>query len=156
MRVRGRSDDGQVVRWTSGEHQVNLRWTSGDHQVNDRWTTVEIHVNVESQSELDIGGRENCHSCKDKDWDGNLSAANAMSDDKLSNLILMMAIRFWRTTVGCGHPQNPGPPSLHHYEASRGLQSSHHPNQALGPKQGIQPDPEPQGQLLDGDGERSE
>ena len=27
MRVRGRSDDGQVVRW-SGEHQVNVRWIS--------------------------------------------------------------------------------------------------------------------------------
>ena len=37
MRVRGRSDDGQVVRW-SGEHQVN----------------------VKSQSELDIGGHETC------------------------------------------------------------------------------------------------
>ena len=35
-RVRGRSDDGQVVRWTSGAHQVNLK----------------------SQSELDISGCE--------------------------------------------------------------------------------------------------
>ena len=34
-----------------------------------------------------------------------------------------MGIRFWRTAVGCGHPQNPGPPSLHHYEASRGLRA---------------------------------
>ena len=37
MRVRGRSDDDQVVRW-SVEHQVN----------------------VKSQSELDVGGRETC------------------------------------------------------------------------------------------------
>ena len=26
--MRGRSNDGQVVRWTSGKHQVNVRWTS--------------------------------------------------------------------------------------------------------------------------------
>ena len=37
MRIRGRSDDGQVVKW-SGERQMN----------------------VKSQSELDIGGRETC------------------------------------------------------------------------------------------------
>ena len=42
MRVRGRSDDGQVVMW-SGEHQVN----------------------VKSQSELEIGGRETC--CYDRE-----------------------------------------------------------------------------------------
>ena len=39
VRVRGRSDDGQVVRWMSGACQVN----------------------VNSQSELDIGGRETCY-----------------------------------------------------------------------------------------------
>ena len=38
-RVRGRSDNGQVVRCTSGKHQVN----------------------VKSQSELDIGGCETCN-----------------------------------------------------------------------------------------------
>ena len=39
MRVRARSDDGQVVRRMSEEHQVN----------------------VKSQSELDIGGRKTCN-----------------------------------------------------------------------------------------------
>ena len=33
----------------SGEHKVNVRCTSGERQVN-----------VKSQSELDIGGRETC------------------------------------------------------------------------------------------------
>ena len=46
-----------MVRW-SGEVQVSVRWMSG-----------ECQVNVKSQSELDIGGRETClflsylHSC---------------------------------------------------------------------------------------------
>ena len=42
--MRGRSDYGQVVRW-SGDVQVNVR---------------KMSVNVKSQSELDIGGRETC------------------------------------------------------------------------------------------------
>ena len=49
VRVRGRSDDGLVVRLISGARQVNIRCMSGARQVN-----------VSSQSELYIGGRETC------------------------------------------------------------------------------------------------
>ena len=40
--------------------------------------------------------------------------------------------------------------------ACQPLLCSHHPTRALRPQQGLQPDPEPQGTLLDGDRERSE
>ena len=60
MRVRGRSDDGQVVRWTSGERQVNFRWSlnslnqgkvrvlwwSGEGQMLVRWISGECQVNL--------------------------------------------------------------------------------------------------------------
>ena len=51
MRIRGRSDDGQVVKW-SGERQMN----------------------VKSQSELDIGGRETCLDCVHRDVSAFVSA----------------------------------------------------------------------------------
>ena len=41
MRVRGRSDDGQVVRWGSGECQVNVRWTSN---LNLSLTLVDVKL----------------------------------------------------------------------------------------------------------------
>ena len=50
VRVRGRSDDGQVVRWMSGECQVNVRWMSGEcqvkpgeYQVNFRWSLNSLN-----------------------------------------------------------------------------------------------------------------
>ena len=61
---------GQVnVRWTSGEVQVKFKisysrlgkvwWGLGEGQMMVRWSG-ECQVNVKSQSELDIGGRETC------------------------------------------------------------------------------------------------
>ena len=43
----------------SGEGQLMVRW-SGDIQVN----VSKMLVNVKSQSELDIGGRETCNKLK--------------------------------------------------------------------------------------------
>ena len=41
VRVRGRSDDGQMVRWGSGEGQWNVRWTSN---LNLSLTLVDVKL----------------------------------------------------------------------------------------------------------------